>query len=170
MAVVVPAVVAALYWFGWRVDAGRRIDAMRQRQAALGEREDFDDEMAKARRQAAAAKEELAAERSIPTPEARVKGAATETEAERGRVVVETFRAARLKIVRSDVADAKPAAADMLRATGVRPEPVVRVWTLEGAYPALQAALRAFAAEERALVPVSVSVAPPSRVVVTTAF
>ena len=167
---IVPAAVAALYWFGWRADAGRRIDALRQRQAALVEKEDFDDEMLKARRQAAAARDDLAAERSIPNPEVKVRGAATETEAERSQAVVETFRSFGIKVARSVVSEAKPAAVDVLRATGVRPSPVVRVWTLDGAYPALQAALDAFDADERAMVPVSVSVAPPSRIVVTAAF
>ena len=91
LAVVVPLAAAAIYWFGWRADAGRRIDALRQRQSALVSQEDFDDEMARARRQADAAREELAAERSAPAPVSKVKGGADESEAERSRTVVETF-------------------------------------------------------------------------------
>ena len=170
LAVAVPAAVVALYWFGWRADAGRRIDVLRQRQAVLVAQEDFGDEMARARRQAAAARDELDAERKVPAPAAKVKGDAAESEAERSRMVVETFRAAGLKIVRSEVADAKPGVVDVLRATGVRPAPVVRMWTLDGSYPALKAALNAFVAEERAIVPVSVSVAPPMRMILATAF
>ena len=170
LAIAVPAAVAALYWFGWRADASKRVDALRERQAALVAQEDFDDEMARARRQAAEARDELAAERSMPAPAAKVRGDAAESEAERGRAVVETFRAAGLKIVRSELADSKPAAAGVLRTTGLRPSPVVRRWTLDGSYPALEAALESFCADERAIVPVSVSVAPPSRIVLTTAF
>ena len=170
VAVAVPLAVVALYWFGWRADAGKRIDKMRQCQATLVAQEDFDYEMEKARRQAAAARDELAAERKVPAPKTTVIGDASESEAERSCAVVETFRAAGLKIVRSEVADAKPSAAELLRATGVRPAPVVRVWTLEGAYPALLSALRTFVVDERAVVPVSVSVAPPSRIAITTAF
>ena len=170
LAIAIPSAVAALYWFGWRADAGRRIDALRERQAALVSQDDFDDELAKARRQAAAARDELDAERKIPAPAVKVRGDAAESEAERGRAVVETFRAAGLKIVRSEPADAKPAAAGVLRATGLRPAPVVRRWTLDGSYPALQAALEAFCADERAIVPVAVSVSPPTRIVLDMVF
>ena len=110
LAVAVPAVVAALYWFGWREGEWRRIGELRQRQSALVSQEDFDDEMARANRQARAAREELAAERNASPPARKVKGDAGESEAERGRAVVETLRAAGLKIVRSEASDCASAA------------------------------------------------------------
>ncbi|MBO7683388.1 MAG: hypothetical protein J6T51_01525, partial [Kiritimatiellae bacterium] len=59
LAVAVPAVVAALYWFGWRAEAGGRLDALRRRQSELVSMEDFGREMSAARRQAEAARAEL---------------------------------------------------------------------------------------------------------------
>ena len=170
LAVAVPAVVAALYWFGWREGEWRRIGELRQRQSALVSQEDFDDEMARANRQARAAREELAAERNAAAPATKVKGDAGESEAERGRAVVETLRAAGLKIVRSEASDCAPAAMDALKRTAVRPNPMVRRWTVDGAYPALMSALDGFVSGELALVPVSVSIVPPSRVVLTGVF
>ena len=170
LAVAVPLAAAAIYWFGWRADAGSRIDALRQRQSALVSQEDFDDEMARARRQADAAREELAAERSAPAPVSKVKGSAGESEAERSRTVVETLRAAGLKIVRSEVSDGRETASDALKRTGIRPSPTVRRWTVDGTYPALMSALDRFVSDELAVVPLSVSIDPPTRVVLTIAF
>ena len=165
LALVVPATVATLYWFGWRADAGRRIDSLRQRQSALVSQEDFDDEMSRARRQADAARDELAAERNTPAPASRVKGDAAESEAERSRTVVDAFRAAGLKMVRSH-----PPAMDALKKTSIRPNPMVRRWTVDGTYPSLLSALDGFVSRELAIVPLSVTIEPPSRIVLTTAF
>ena len=170
LAIVVPAAVAALYWFGWREGEWRKIDALRQRQSALVSQEDFDDEMARANRQVRAAREELAAERNVAAPASKVKGNAGESEAERGRAVVETLRAAGLKIVRSEVSDGAQSVLDALKRTAVRPNPTVRRWTVDGAYPALMSALDGFVSGELALVPVSVSIKPPSRVILTVVF
>lgn len=151
----VPLALVAAYAYCWRIDAAKRLDALRGESAALVAAADFDFEMQKARRLLADAQAELERERAVPPPAAKVKGDANATVAGRESEVLRVLREAGLGIVRSEVVDgdARSEFGGKLAATGVRPDPVCRRYTLDGAYPAVRRALDAFAAGEMAVVP-----------------
>lgn len=165
--IVVPIAILALYWYGWRADAGGRVDALRARSASLIAEDDFDETMAAARRDRAAAERELAAERRVPPPVMRMKGNPAATEAERVQGLGEIFRRVGLEIRRSSAESAPSTSAggarELLRSTGMRPDPVRRTYEIEGSYPAMRQAFESIVAAEAAILPESVSFAPGGR-------
>ena len=167
LAVALPLAAAGAYFWCYRADAARKLDALRGETAALVSQETFDDEMRVARRRLAEAEEELAAERKVAPAAVKVKGDAAETPAEREREVLRVFRDCGIGVMRTEDAlrggsaaqlgdglDAR--AAHALTAAGVRPEPALRRYVLDGAYPAVRNALSAIASREMAVIPVSV--------------
>ena len=162
--IAVPLAAAALYVWQYRADAAKRITTNESRLAALVEPEDFPFEKKRAEQNLAAARQELERERATPVPTARVKGERGETAAARELAVIEIFREAGLLVRRGETrftrteesAVSVPGAAT-LKATGVRPEPIARRYTLEGPYPALQKALKIFAERELAVVVTSIA-------------
>ena len=167
LAIAVPLAAAGAYFWCYRADAVKKLDALRGETAALVSQDTFDDEMRIARRKLADAEEELAAERKVAPVVGKVKGDAAETPAEREREVLRVFRDCGIGVMRTEDAlrgssaaqvrdglDAR--AAHSLMATGVRPEPVLRRYVLDGAYPAVRNALGVIASREMAVIPVSV--------------
>lgn len=162
--IAVPAAVTVLYFHLWRNDAAAEVSAMRREISSLVSEEDFESEMSAARRRAADAEKELAAEKNVPVPAVEVKAGSSESEAERCRALAGVFRSAGLAIVRCDVTAADAVSGEVLRSTGTRPSPAGRLWVLEGSYPSLLSALGAMAEKKLAVIPVSVSFTPPSRI------
>jgi hypothetical protein len=168
LAIAAPLAAAAAYFWCYRADAAKKLEAIRGETAALVSQETFDDEMRIARRRLADATEELEAERKVKPSVAKVKGDAAETPAEREREVLRVFRDCGIGVMRTEEAQRGTFAADRgqdgldaraaraLAATGVRAEPVMRRYVLDGAYPAVRNALGVFASREMAVVPVSV--------------
>ena len=172
LAAVVPAALLGLYWWGWRAPAAARAAAAERRLSALVAEEDFEAEKARAGRELAAARAELAAERAVPAPQSRVKGDPAESLAARERAVLGVFRECGLVAFSGAAADvrgdgaAQPARSgggEALSASGVRPDPVRRVYVLDGAYPDMVKALEAFAGREMAVVPEGVSMGASGR-------
>lgn len=182
LAVVVPIAVVACYWFGWRTDAARRIDGLERRHAALVAEDDFEFEMTKARRELVASEADLAAERKIPVPEAKVKARRESVAAERERAVLGVLHGAGLFVSAASGAQteqsvpfddeedlsvavgARPfVGGDILKATGVCPEPVLRTYVVEGRYPQVVKALETFAARQMAVIPEKVNLSEAGR-------
>lgn len=157
LALAVPAAVAGLYLWQWRPEAAAKLETLRSRSRATVAEAEFPGEKARRRARLAAAEAELKREEAAPAPVREVAGLAADTPAMRTRTVVETFRAAGMRIVKSEMAAAgasRPAGnpADVLRATGVRPEPVRRIYRLEGGYAGLRRALAAFSENKTAVI------------------
>ena len=176
VAVVLPVAIVAAYIYFWRAEAGRRVDELAARSAVLVKAEDFDFEMARAKKSRAEALEELEAEKKVPTPEAKVRGKSEAKIAERERAVMGVLREAGLVIraarnegedegfvVEDEFGDEVVGEAyrggaevfrggDVLKATGVRPEAAKRIYMVEGRYPQVVAALEIFATREMAVV------------------
>ena len=175
LAVVVPLALVAVYWYGWRAEAGRRLDGLERRHATLVTEADFPFEMATARRNLAATEAELEAERKLPPPEAKVKARRESVAAERERAVLNVLNGAGLF-----VAAAKNAQTDSnsrfdetaawmsesarafvggttLAATGVCPNPILRTYVVEGRYPQVVKALETFASRQMAVIPEKVN-------------
>ena len=159
---VLPLAVAGVYWWQWRPEAMTQLQALRSRdRATVGEAE-FPGEKNRRLRAAAAAEAELERERAEPQPAVEVKGHPADTPAKRTRQVVEAMRSAGLRIVSAEVVSDKmprPAGnpADVLKAARVRPEPVRRVYRVEGGYLAVARALAAFADGKMAVIVGSVA-------------
>ena len=157
LAVVVPLALLAAYWYGWRAAAGRQIAELENRQETLVTEEDFPQAKRQADRELAEATAELEAERKVPPPQATMKADAQASAAERERQTLQVFRDVGLTVVGS--AEAKSdgtragKAGDLLKATGVRPAPVRRSYTLDGRYPDVVKALRTFAEKQMAVIP-----------------
>ena len=169
LCLLVPALVIAAYVWLWRMDAAEELAALEAREASLVTVEEHPAEKAAAERRLEEAKAALAAEKAKPQPERRLKASAAETVSERERKVLGIFRDAGLGVLRSEI-DAKDvqdkargrfaAAEATLKATGLRPEPVRRVYTLDGGYPAVKRALDELVKAEAAVVPVLVEMKP----------
>lgn len=175
LAVVVPLAVVACYWYGWRAEAGRRLDALERRHAALVTEADFAFEMATARRNLTAAEAELEAVRKLPPPEAKVKARCESGTAERERAVLNVLNGAGLfvatvqnaqtesnirfdEIAASTLESARKfVGGDILTATGVCPNPILRTYVVEGRYPQVVKALEAFASRQMAVIPEKVN-------------
>jgi len=160
--VVAPLALAAAYVFLWRGDAVRRVDACRGELAELVSAEDFPDARAQAERRLAQALEELSAEKKVAMPAAQVTAEVGDSVAARERAVRSVFRQAGLVVTRSAHAEPKaPAAGDALRRTGVRPDPVCRLYVIDGGYAPLCTALRTFGIRKMAVIPDRVEMARP---------
>lgn len=161
LAVVVPIAALAAYWFLWRADAGRKVAELEREETRLVTEEDFPLEKSRAERDVKSAEEELAAEKAVPVPRLKVDGRKEAVAAERELGVLNVFRACGLKVMRvvseSGVAHRTARTADVLKATGLRPDPVRRVYALDGRYPEVVKALETLASERLAVIPESVS-------------
>jgi len=168
LAAVVPAAIAGLYWYCWRDPAAKREAEIERRLSVLVEEEDFPAEKARAARDLAAARAELAAEREIPMPQARVKGNPDASISEREMALFDIFAQFGVTILSGDtprqpgdtphpgVGTLPNSGGDSprtLAACGVCPRPVLRVYVLDGKYPAVVKALEAVAARELAVIP-----------------
>lgn len=181
LAIVVPLAAVACYWFGWRTDAARRFGDLERRHATLVAEDDFDFEMAKARRELAASEADLEAERKIPVPEAKVKARRESVAAERERAVLEVLHGAGLFVSAASGAQVELnpqyenedalsveserafVGGDILKATGVCLEPILRMYVVEGRYPQVVKALEAFATRQMAVIPEQVNVSESGR-------
>lgn len=167
LAVVVPLAAVVCYWFGWRADAVRRLDDLERRHAALVAEDDFAFEMAKARRELAASEAELESERKTPAPETKVKARCESVVAERERAVLKVLNgaglfvsAAKSVLTEQDVQSEDERAfvgSDVLKATGVCPQPILRTYVVEGCYPQVVKALETFATRQMAVIPEKVN-------------
>jgi hypothetical protein len=160
LAVVIPAALVAAYWYGWRTSSGRQIAELESRQEKLVAEEDFHMEMRRAERELAEAKAELEAERKIPQPQVSVKADPKASQAERERQALAIFREAGLTVVGSaepraiQASDTRAMRAEaLLKATGARPCPIRRAYTIDGRYPDVLKALRKFDTGEMAVIP-----------------
>ena len=162
LAVVVPLALLAAYWYGWRAAAGRQIAELGHRQESLVAEGDFQQERLRADRQLAEARAELETERKIPPPQATMKADAEASAAMREFLALQVLREAGLRVVGStesrDVRrfadDASVGrAGELLRATGVRPDPIRRSYTVDGRYPDVVKALKTFAERQMAVIP-----------------
>ena len=162
LAVAIPLAAVALYAYAYRAGATRKLESLRMESASLVDEMTFDDDMRSAKRALAAAEAELATESSAPVPPSAVKASADESPAERERQVLEVLLTCGIGVIRTEDATPKSGAndgtargGDALKATGVRPDPSLRRYTLDGAYPAVRRALGAFASRKMAVVPES---------------
>ena len=160
LAVVVPAALLAAYWYLWRADVGRQMDELSRRHEALVEEEDFPMEKRRADKVLAEARAELEAERKKPMPQTKVKADAQERAAERERAVLQVFRESGLTVVGSAATDGlrrervqTGKAGELLKATGARPEPLHRSYTIDGRYPDVVKALGTLSDREMAVIP-----------------
>ena len=161
LAVVVPVALLAAYWYGWRASAGRQLADLQGREAQLVTAEDFPIEKRRADHDLAEAKAELDAEKKVPPQAgaaALVAADAGTSEAERERQILLLLREAGLTVVGSekpkgDTAAHACKAGELLKATGVRPVPIHRAYTLDGRYPDVVKALKALAERKMAAIP-----------------
>ena len=161
LAAVVPVAAIALYWYGWRASAGRRLAELEARHAQLVAVEDFPMEKRRAERELAEANAELEAERKVPPPQTKVNADARASAAERERQVLRLLREAGLTVVGSteakdDAETSGPRTArggDILKATGLRDVPVHRAYTVDGRYPDVLKALKAIDEGKMAAIP-----------------
>ena len=170
LAVVIPMALLAAYWYGWRAEAGRRLDNLAHRHATLVDEADFPMEKRRADQALAEAQAELDAERKIPMPQSKVKADAQAHAAERERIVLQVFREAGLTVVGSAAASGQRSdssqtghAGELLRGTGTRPAPLRRAYTIDGRYPDVVRALETFAAREMAVIPDGVTMRAEGR-------
>lgn len=156
LAVALPAALIFLYVWGWRNAAVKRLRALETQELALVTEAAFPQEKRTLEQKAEAAKKDLEEAKAAPMPAARVKGNPATSPAERERAVVETFRASGLRVTKIEPGaasgNAPGDAGAALNATGVCPEPVRRVYRLDGAYPSVRRALDTFAGNEMAVV------------------
>lgn len=159
VAAVIPLALAAAYWFAVHNDLAAKVSALKSEVSQLVSAEDFDFELSRAKRTAAEAAKELATEKAIPMPNAKVKADPKASEAAREAELLAVFRRAGLTIVSGvPVSENRSSkASDALRATGVCPEPIRRAYVLEGRYPQVLAALDAIATEEMAVLVVRIA-------------
>lgn len=152
VALTLPLTVAALYLYAWRGEAAKELESAERRRASLVAEEDFESQLAKARRERKSAEEELAAERKIPMPEAAVKANPADGETEREAAVLNVFREAGLRVAASEPAGDAGKNRDMLQAAGCRPRPMTRRYVLEGGYAQTVKALSVFAERKMAVI------------------
>ena len=158
LAVVVPAALLAAYWYGWRASAGRQLAELQSREAHLVTAEAFPIEKRRADHELAEAKAELEAEKKVPPPQVAVVADADTSEAERERQILQLLREAGLTVVGSETPKGAAAAyagkvGELLKATGVRPVPIHRAYTLDGRYPDVVKALKTLAERKMAAIP-----------------
>ena len=157
LAVVVPVALLAAYWYGWRAAAGRQVVELEHRQETLVTEEEFPQAKRQADREFAEATAELEAERKVPPPQATMKADAQAPAALRERQALQVFREAGLTVVGSTQAKGDGAragrAGELLKATGVRPAPIRRSYTIDGRYPDVVKALRTFTQKQMAVIP-----------------
>ena len=158
LAVVVPAALIAAYWYCWRSPANRQLAELQSREAQLVDAEDFPMEKRRAELELAEAKAELEAERNAPAPQVEVVAEAGASEAERERQALQIIRESGLAVVASEMpkGNAAPGSGkggELLMATGLRPAPIRRSYTVDGRYPDVVKALKAFSERKMAVIP-----------------
>ena len=168
LAVVVPVALLAAYWYGWRASASQQLAELESRQAQLVTAEDFPMEKRRADRELAEANAELDAEKKVPQPQVAVVADAGASEAERERQILQVFRDAGLIVVGSETPKGDSAAhagkaGELLKATGVRPKPIHRSYTIDGRYPDVVKALKSLTERKMAAIPDSLQMRATGR-------
>jgi hypothetical protein len=171
LAVAVPAAIVAAYWHCWRAPAGRRLAKLQYNHTRLVDVEDFADAKSRAERAFEEANAELEAERKAPVPQSAVCADAADSAAERERQVILLLRESGLTVVGSAGLSNAAGGADsragkggeLLKATGVRPSPIHRAYTVDGRYPDVVKALKTLAERKMAAIPDRVQMRAPGR-------
>jgi len=171
LAVVVPAAIVAAYWYGWRAPAGRRLAKLQYNHTRLVAVEDFEDEKSRAARAFEEANAELEAERKAPAPQSVVCADAADSAAERERQLILLLRESGLTVVGCSETSAAANGSDshsgkggeLLKATGARPGPIHRAYTVDGRYPDVVKALKTLAERKMAAIPDRVQMRAPGR-------
>lgn len=153
VAFFVPLVLAALYWWFWRQDAVKELDALRDADSRLVMLEDFPAARAAAQRRLEAAEADLARARKLAASVEKVDPSQSATFAERESLLVSLFRETGLDLLQcsSSSAQGSPLEGDFLAASGRKP--VQRMYVLTGSYPAVRRALELIAERRLAVVP-----------------
>ena len=161
--IAAPLALAGLYFYVYRTDAAKELDALSRREASLVTVEDFPFEKDRAvlmRKNAAA---ELEAEKNVPPVEAQVKSVKGLSAAERERAVIGIIKNAGLRLVKSELVEGATSSAAALKASSAMEAPSVRRYTVSGTYPALLGALRQFETGKDAVIVSSVTLADSLR-------
>lgn len=154
LAAVVPLALACAYFFYLRPSAAAKLKMLEDLDRTTVTHEEYPGEKRLRSAALTQAQANLVAEQNIKPPASEVAGHADDTPARRTCCVVAVFRSAGMRVVSASLAQdgAGDRAANALRATGVRPVPVKRVYVLEGAFPALKKAFETFAREKSPVV------------------
>jgi hypothetical protein len=146
VAVVLPLALAALYSQMWRPETVSRLQALESRDRSTVSEVLFPGEKRSLVQAAEAAERELKAEEAKELPVSKFTGSPNDSRAARTQMVVEVFRAAALRVVSSEVAEARGDSREtaLLCATGTRTDAVKRKYVLKGAFSAVRAALEGF--------------------------
>jgi len=161
LAVVVPLALIAAYVGLVAMPTGKRIAVLREQHRTLPDVDMFPAEKRTLERKAAEVEQELAAERAVKPSELSVKGDPAATVAARQDAALAKFTAAGVRVLKvQPLAEGENSDArgrSVLAATGRCPAPEARVFTVEADYSAFAAALAAFAKDQVAVVPESIS-------------
>ena len=162
LAVFLPLAIIGAYVHFWRMDAAKSLAALEASHAQLVAVEDFPLEERIRKARLAEAEQQLENERAIPPADAKVVADAAASVAVREREIMKVFSDAGLAVVRCDaVADkGDDSSAAALSATGLRPSPICRRYTLDGTYPAVKRALDVFCRDRMAVIPDSLAMRP----------
>lgn len=162
LAAFLPVAIIGAYAYLWRIDAAKSIANLRASHEKLVKVDDFPLEERIRKARLADAERQLENERSIAPAEAKVVADAAASVAVREREIMKVFSEAGLVVIRCDaVAQSREdSAASALSATGLRPSPACRRYTLDGTYPAVKRALNAFCRARMAVIPESLTMRP----------
>lgn len=160
VALVLPLALLGCHWFLVRQPLVKERAALLSTRAGLPDPDMFPSERRLLQGRLAEAEKDLAAARAEKPPEVQVRGTKDDSEILRLQAVVDVFRTAGARLVKSEPVDPAGTCADVLRATGVRPEPAARRLLLDAAYPAFVEALGRFEKERLAVVPAAWSMVP----------
>ncbi len=157
VALVMPLAIAAAYWYGWRSSAAARLSALESRSGAMVSRETYDAQKLRASRILSASLREVEAERAAPEPEVEVVVDRGVSAAEREEALLRVLRESGLD-VKSGTTPEKRGAGDggeaLARAAGWGDgaKPILRRYSLDGAYPCVKMALDAFVARRMGVI------------------
>lgn len=157
VAVALPLALLAGHFYFVRGPLVRERAALAAERARLPDPDMFSVERRTLQTKVAEAEKGLSAARAEKPPESAVRGRPDDSEAARQQAVVDALRAKGVRIAKVEPVEGCGSGGDVLRATGVRPEPVVRRIGLEASYPALVEALGEFEARRLAVVPETLS-------------
>lgn len=160
VAVVLPLALLGCYFGLVRQPLAKERAARLAERAGLPDPDMFPTERRALQGRVAEAEKDLAAAKAEKPAESAVRGAKEDSEAARQQAVFDVLRRQGVRIVKAAPVEAAGLCADVLRATGVRPEPAASRLVLEAPYPALLEALRACEAARLAVVPAAWSMTP----------
>ena len=160
--VLLPLALAALYVWGWRTDAAKRLDALAARERTLVTEAAFPQEMQRLDARRKTAERELGEVRKLPPPAAEVRVSPQVSVAEREAEAIAALRAAGLTVSSMTRLDGGDGGAP-LRATGACPDPVLRAFAVDGGYPAVKRALETLVARRLAMVAWRISMTAEGR-------